>query len=290
MSRSIARSAALLAALLAALAALVALGALTYTPVLAADSPAEIKASWCDESWSRDDDDRYVHCEVREYSLGARQALDVDGGTNGGIKVYGWDRDEVVVLAKIQVWGDSRKEVEDVAGRIEVETGKARIAASGPRRSGGWFRDRTSWGVSYRIFVPRRIDLALRTHNGGIGVDGVTGQMNLEALNGALALSMIGGDVYGRTTNGSLNVDLEGARWDGSGLDLRTTNGSVNLSIPSEYSADLVTGTTNGRLRIDFPVTMRGEIGKRIHTEIGKGGPTIRAITTNGTVRIRSVG
>lgn len=293
MPRLKTRPALLLAALFAALTAIAALSAFAWTPALADDeaSPAEIKKNWCDDSWShRGRDDFYVHCEVREFTLGARKTLDIDGGLNGGVKVYGWDRNEIVVLAKVEVWSDSRAESDDLAGRIKIDTDKSTIEATGPGSARGWRRDEPSWGVSYRVFVPRHTDLSLRTHNGGIGIEGVTGRMNLEAMNGGLALSEVGGDVYGRTTNGSLAVDLDGARWDGEGLDLRTTNGSVNLRIPDAYNADLETGTTNGRLNIDFPVTVRGEVGKRIHTEIGKGGPMIRAITTNGAVRIRREG
>jgi hypothetical protein len=66
-----------------------------------------------------------------------------------------------------------------------------------------------------------------------------------------------------------------------------TSNGGVHLLIPSSYSAQLETGTTNGGIDIDFPVTVRGRIGRRITTELGRGGPLIRAITTNGGVDVR---
>ena len=74
--------------------------------------------------------------------------------------------------------------------------------------------------------------------------------------------------------------------WRGKGLDLETTNGGINLSIPREYNARLETGTTNGGMRIDFPVTVQGQIGRRIQTQLGAGGPLVRVMTTNGGVRI----
>jgi hypothetical protein len=42
-------------------------------------------------------------------------------------------------------------------------------------------------------------------------------------------------------------------------------------------------------LRIDFPVTVQGELTSRrgISTTLGSGGPLIRARTTNGGVTIR---
>ena len=79
---------------------------------------------------------------------------------------------------------------------------------------------------------------------------------------------------------------LTGDTWEGAGLDLRTTNGGVRLRIPEDYSARLETGTVNGGIDIDFPVTVQGRIGREFSTTLGDGGPLVRAETTNGGVRI----
>ncbi|HEY5565714.1 MAG TPA: hypothetical protein VIM81_00530, partial [Gammaproteobacteria bacterium] len=77
-----------------------------------------------------------------------------------------------------------------------------------------------------------------------------------------------------------------GDTWEGEGLDLRTTNGGVRLRIPDDYSARLETGTVNGGVDIDFPVTVQGRIGRELSTTLGEGGPLVRAETTNGGVRV----
>jgi hypothetical protein len=60
------------------------------------------------------------------------------------------------------------------------------------------------------------------------------------------------------------------------------------MRIPANYSARLETGTVNGGFDIDFPITLQGRIDRRrIATQLGAGGPTIRAVTTNGGVRVR---
>jgi hypothetical protein len=63
-------------------------------------------------------------------------------------------------------------------------------------------------------------------------------------------------------------------------------NGGVSLTIPRGYNGRLETGTTNGGMRVDFPITVQGMIGRRIQTQLGTGGPLVRAVTTNGGVRI----
>jgi DUF4097 and DUF4098 domain-containing protein YvlB len=96
--------------------------------------------------------------------------------------------------------------------------------------------------------------------------------------------------VRGITTNGGVNVVLGGARWDGEMLDVKTTNGGVNLLVPENYSAHLETGTVNGNISVNIQLnvalTDRGRTPKELNVDLGSGGPTVRAMTTNGGVRI----
>jgi len=83
---------------------------------------------------------------------------------------------------------------------------------------------------------------------------------------------------------------LDGDRWNGDSLDVRTTNGGVHVQMPDNYNALLEAGTTNGGMHLGFPVTVTGEIGKRISTKIGAGGALLRFSTTNGGVHIGKAG
>ncbi|MDP2956109.1 MAG: DUF4097 family beta strand repeat-containing protein [Longimicrobiales bacterium] len=134
--------------------------------------------------------------------------------------------------------------------------------------------------------MPENTDLDLQTVNGGIDVEGVSGDIQFETVNGGVHLAGVGGDVRGATENGGLQIELDGDRWSGTGLDARTTSGSVTVSIPRGYSAELETGTVNGSFDINFPVAGQGRIAHTLRTTLGDGGPTIRAMTTNGGVRI----
>ena len=235
----------------------------------------------CDRSY--DDRDRERFCDVREVTLKAPQrSLFVDGRDNGGVSFYGWDKNEVLVRAMIQANADTRAEAESLAREVRIETDGDRVRADGPLN-----RRYASWAVSYEVWVPRKTNLEADTHNGGVTVEGVEGRMALSAVNGGIGLRQVAGDIRARTTNGGVSAYLDGQTWRGTGLDLETTNGGVTLEIPRGYSAELETGTVNGSMNIDFPITVQGYIGRRINTKLGSGGPRVRATTTNGGVRIR---
>jgi hypothetical protein len=225
-------------------------------------------------------------CEIKEQTLAATGAVAVDGKQNGGISIKGWDRADVLVRARVQTAAPTQAEAEALAKQIVIETAGP-IHAEGPEQ-----RDDYHWYVSYEIFVPRHTDLSLEAHNGGISIAEVSGKMEFHTTNGGVHLSRVGGNVRGTTTNGGLTIELAGTRWDGEALDVKTTNGGVNLIMPDNYSAHLETATVNGNVSFGFPVNVqpneRGRMPKSINVDLGSGGPTIRATTTNGGVRVGS--
>lgn len=220
------------------------------------------------------------HCEVRELTLPAAGTLSVDAGPNGGIRVTGERRRDVDVRAMVLAWGRDEAEAERIASEVVIRTDGV-LHAEGPSQNG-----RTGWSVGYEVLVPREIDLSLKTHNGGIAVADVRGDLQFEAQNGGIGLDGVAGNVRGRTTNGGVDATLTGNTWEGEGLDLKTTNGAVRLRVPEDYSARLETGTVNGGVSVDFPVSVQGRIGRELSATLGKGGPLVRAATTNGQVRV----
>ncbi len=262
--------------------ALVATGVCTAGP-LGAQDWARTDVGWCDRDWGGSESDR--HCHVLTAELADPGGLSIDGGTNGGVSVQGWNGDGVEVRAK--VWANARTvaRAEELAAAVRVEYEGRELSAEGPATD-----RRESWGVNWELMVPRATDLDLETHNGGVAVTEVTGRIRFNALNGGVQLRGTGGDVEGKTTNGGVHLQLEGDTWSGAGLDVETTNGGVTVQVPSDYSAALETSTVNGRIDIDFPVTVQGRIGRSLDVVLGDGGATIRAVTTNGGVRIARAG
>jgi DUF4097 and DUF4098 domain-containing protein YvlB len=241
------------------------------------------RASRFMENCSRNRNDYAQFCETRDFTLPASKGLSVDGRENGGVTVHGWNRSDIRVLAMVQTQGETDADASAIAKNIAISANAGSIGATGPERN----NRRESWSVSYEIWAPAHTDLTLVAMNGGIAVDNVDAQMDLETMNGGLTLTDVDGNVRGTTTNGGVTVSLSGDRWHGTGLDLKTTNGGVHLSLPTNYSAMLQAGTVNGGLDLGFPVTVQGTLGRTLTTQLGAGGATIRATTTNGGVSVR---
>ena len=239
-----------------------------------------------DGDWCRDGSrGRQVrHCEIRESTMQGVNPIDIDAGQNGGIKLRGWDRADVLVRARIEAYAESDAEARSLASGVRIETTGTSVRAEGPSTRD---RDNQHWSVSFDIQVPRAAMVTLRTVNGGISIDDFHGTAKFRASNGGVSLTNVGGDISGQTTNGGVTVNLEGDRWDGAGLDVETHNGGVRMTVPDNYSAVLDTGTVNGRINVDFPITVQGRLSDRFTTTLGSGGARVRVITTNGGVTIR---
>lgn len=237
---------------------------------------------WCteDRSWNRD---RERHCEVRELKLEpTRGPLAVDSSPNGGIQVEAWAGPGLSLEAKVVAEAEDAAAARALAAEVEVLT-QGPIRAEGPPNKRG-----QSWHVSFRLKVPARTDLDLRSTNGGLHVSGVEGRMTLQTTNGGLHLEDVAGAVEGRTTNGGIHVKATGTAWNGEGLDLETTNGGVHLTLPAGYNARLETGTVNGGLDVDLPLKVDGIRKGQIRADLGKGGAPIRVQTTNGGVHVKT--
>lgn len=255
-------------------------------PVKAQNNSESAKREFCSNNWSNGS--QMSINEIREMTIPTSSLLTVDGRRNGGIRVVGENRSDVLVRACIYASANSDEAARSLAKSVRIETGSVIRAEAGNEES--------NWGVSYEIHVPRSINLKLTTFNGGIGISSVEGNLEFDAHNGGINLDNVGGSVKGRTTNGGVRVKLSGNSWKGSGLDVETRNGGVQLSMPENYAARIETGTVNGGFRSDFNSLKverdgnnRWNRSSRVTSDLNGGGAPLRIITTNGGVNINSL-
>src|SRR5260221_5258148 len=215
---------------------LILAAALLATPIagrLNAQSPETDDERWLADcrngGWN---DDRGRACEVRVVPLKlSGRAIEVDSRENGSVRVVAWDGDSVNVTAHIQANADDDDAARAVLKDVRINTDGRRSFSEGPHE---WRREH--WYVSYVLRVPRRFDLDLEAHNGSLGVNGVTGRMELRTTNGSVKLVDVGGDVAPHTQNRPGKVGPSGHKWEGPGPRARKPNGSVGPGNPAEYA------------------------------------------------------
>jgi hypothetical protein len=228
-----------------------------------------------------DDSRRASFCEVREETIGGSAPLDVDAAPTAASRLSAGTAATCWSAALFAGPATPTPTARRVVAGVQIETA-AHIRATGPERD-----DRANWSVQFELHVPHRAQLALKTNNGGISIDDFQGIAEFQARNGGVTLRNVGGEIKGETTNGGLTIDLTGDHWDGQGLDVSTRNGGIKMTVPDRYSAELETGTVNGRVSTNFPVMVQGRFDRQLNTTLGSGGVKLRAMTTNGGVTIR---
>src|SRR6185312_11371628 len=207
----------------------------------------------CDQLHMRSDDQEVARAEDRLTLPQSSQAVRVNAAQNGGIYVYGSDRNDFAVLNCKFAMSDDRSTAESKLQQIKTSFESGTLAVNGPE-DGDW----TSYLV---IQAPRSSSLSLNGINGPIAFSGMTGKMEVQNTNGPLSIKNSsgeikaeitngpisyagdGGDVRLRAENGPISVKLRGTSWDGKGLDAESTNGPLALKLPDHYSSGVLVQT-----------------------------------------------
>jgi Putative adhesin len=141
--------------------------------------------------------------------------------------------------------------------------------------------------VEFTVKLPKGVNIATSTVNGGVSVDGATGKVEASAVNGNVEAATLGGPVEAHTVNGDVEVHMKSTS-DASHLEYSTVNGSVTVYMPTDLNADIEMTTVNGSFHSDYPLALTGRIDPRhLHAQIGNGGPRVRCSTVNGSIDLR---
>lgn len=136
------------------------------------------------------------------------------------------------------------------------------------------------------VQVPRGAHVSANTVNGGVRVEGASGEVKAGTVNGGVTIVTSGGPVSANTVNGSVRAEIGTATREA--MRFRTVNGSVEIALPAETAADVDISTVNGSINTEFPMTITGRWGpKNARGTINGGGESISITTVNGSVRLR---
>jgi hypothetical protein len=215
-------------------------------------------------------------------------------GINGAINAVAGQGSEVRVSATKRA---RRSDPSDVRMEVVEHSGGVTICAVYPSRPGrpenrcepgdrsGGTVENNDVQVAWTVHVPRGVHFVGRTINGAVEGSDLPANATGRTVNGSVTLTTAG-IARANTVNGSVDVTMGRADWDGS-LELETVNGAVTVRFRTPLNAELNAGTVNGRIETDLPVQVQGRVTPRRMTgTIGTGGRTLVLRSVNGAIRI----
>jgi hypothetical protein len=147
------------------------------------------------------------------------------GAPRGSVTIEGWDRNEVEVVADLELKAATEAELDQLA-RVNTfvfdeDLNHVSILTVGThdrqfmKKSARNFPKKLlnlPWRIDYRVRVPANTDLEISAGYGPVKLSGVEGAMRLSATESETALTLTGGTVFATITAG--NVLLSNSRRD----------------------------------------------------------------------------
>jgi DUF4097 and DUF4098 domain-containing protein YvlB len=254
---------------------------------------------------------------TKKYSVSGR--ADLRAVTNdGNIEITGADQKEIDVHVMTVGWG--------IPSDVHITENQ-----SGDHVTIDVRTPRTPWnlfGAGHRslrieLRVPREAGLDIRTGDGNVTAQGVSGRIQIETGDGNITADGLKGDVRlhtgdgnvdGRNVDGVLNADtgdghmVVRGRFDvlnlktgdgnidaeavngsqmSSGWSLHSGDGHINLRVPADFHADLDAHTGDGHISVDFPVTVSGSLStSTIRGKLNGGGQPLSIRSGDGSIRL----
>ncbi len=231
---------------------------------------------------------------------------------NGSVEIESWEKDYIDISATLET-RKSEKEFEKVEIEVIDEDGctiKTTTLTKNPKVS-----------VHYEIKVPDgvlissinssngSIDISecegkmkLKTSNGSIDIDDSEGSFVANTSNGKIEFENLFGSAEAYTSNGSINItgtsNLKKAITSNGKITLKidekledniylsTSNSSIRIHLDPSIDLNVKASTSNARIDLNgIEITTSELSSNHIDGKINKGGKTITAKTSNGSIK-----
>lgn len=159
---------------------------------------------------------------------------------------------------------DGAVDVPDLSGHVQIETGDGHIRVTGARG-----------------------DITLFSGDGAIDAEGLDGSLRAHTTDGHLHVSGRFDHLDLRTGDGRIEAQAERGSRLADAWNLETRDGGMQLQIPHDIKAMLDARTGDGRLHVDLPIAVRGDIRHhQLSGELNGGGPTLRLRSGDGSLTL----
>jgi DUF4097 and DUF4098 domain-containing protein YvlB len=224
-------------------------------------------------------------------AVAAGKAVEIKG-VNGDIEAMGTNGSEVRLHA---IKKGKKNNPSEVKIKVVEHAGGVTICAVYPSKgepnecrpgAGGRMKvQENDVSVQFEVEVPAAVHFIGRTVNGGISAEGIQARAEAHTVNGGIKVEAAG-LTTAETVNGGIKATVGEAGWSDP-VKLKTVNGAIKVSLPGDAAANVEAATVNGDIETDFPLTVKGKLGRRrIQGSIGGGGPLLELETVNGGIKL----
>ena len=244
--------------------------------------------------------------EMRRFAYGGTVTL--IGAPRGSVTVEGWSRNEVEIVADIELKGPTEADLDQLAlvntFVFDEDLNHLSVLTTGThdrvfmKRAAKNFPKKLlnlPWKIDYRLRVPANTDLEINAGHGAVKLLGVEGAMRISATESETALTLTGGVISTTVTAGVITFTVPSRSWRGSGADIRIASGTINVDLPPGFSGDIDAEVLrNGKIVTTYDgLASREKPGiteRTVRARAGAGGPYFKFTVGDGIVNIRKGG
>ena len=244
--------------------------------------------------------------ENRRFAFGG--TVTVIGAPRGAVTVEGWSRNEVELIADVELNASTEADLDQLAAvnsfvfdedlnHLSVLTTGTHDRAYMKKMAKNFPKKLLNlpWKIDYKLKVPVNTDLEINAGYGPVKVTAVEGALRISATESETALTLTGGLVTATVTAGVVTLTVPARSWRGAGAEIRLATGVVNVDLPPGFNGDIdaeilrtgkIVNTHEGLASREKP----GITERTVRARAGAGGAFFKFTVGDGTVNIRKAG
>ncbi|MFY9801533.1 MAG: DUF4097 family beta strand repeat-containing protein [Candidatus Acidiferrales bacterium] len=257
----------------------------------------------------------------KTYQVNGRADLHVTT-SDGDVSVTGSDQKQIDAHVTTQGWKLGPNDVQIV----ESQNGNSvSIEVRVPHWNFSFFGG-SHRSVHVDLHVPRELDLDVRTSDGNVVAQGVSGKVQIDTGDGNVTATNVRGDVRMHTGDGHIvghgfdgsldadtgdgNLQVDGRfdvlalkTGDGSieaqvgtgskvanGWNLHSGDGHITLRVPGDLNAYVDAHTGDGSITLDIPIQVSGSLShSAVRGKLNAGGGTLAITSGDGSIHIEKL-
>ncbi|MEL6536408.1 MAG: DUF4097 family beta strand repeat-containing protein [Bacteroidota bacterium] len=249
---------------------------------------AALAAMTCGSAWAQ-------KTYTATFPSGSNQILSL-AMNNGDVEVRTHDRNDVIISIEGDDWEDPSKDerAQGLTMISAVGTDNTNVGLHEVKEGNVLsFTQMSKQNQDFEILVPRGASVRL-IEVAYIGttdfyIEGVEGEIEIEAKNGDVVMKDIKGPIVVTAMNGDVDVIFSEVSQEGP-MSVNATNGAIDITFPASSKGDLQLRSMNGELFTDMEIDITGKgsgWGSSVDGTINGGGVSIDLNAMNGNIFLR---